>query len=184
LSVELVYETHSTTLDNERGIATGWLQGELSEQGRANARSLGERRRDDGLAAVYTSDLARAEDTAAIAFGGTDMPVVSDPRLRECDYGELNGGPVVTVTAVKRLHIDVPFPGGESYCDVVERTREFLVDLAERHDGQRVLVIAHSANRWSLEYLLHGTPLEDQVDAPFDWQPGWVYTVTPQAIRP
>jgi broad specificity phosphatase PhoE len=177
LSLELVYETHSTTLDNERGFATGWLPGELSERGRDNARELGERRRDDGLVAVYTSDLARAEETAAIAFGGTAMPVRSDARLRECNYGELNGGSVDAVTAVKRSHIDVPFPGGESYQDVVERTRTFLADLLKRHDGERVLVIAHSANRWALEYLLHGTPLEEQVDAPFDWQPGWDYAV-------
>ena len=58
---------------------------------------LGERRRDDGLAVVYTSDLARAEDTAAIAFAGTSIPVHSDSRLRECNYGDLNGGPVEAV---------------------------------------------------------------------------------------
>ena len=177
MSVELVYETHSTTLDNERGIATGWLDGELSERGREEARRLGGRRRDDGLAAVYTSDLARAQDTAAIAFAGTDIPVHSDSRLRECDYGELNGGPAEAVRAVKRDHIDTPFPGGESYRDVVERTRTFLVDLVDRHDGERVLVIAHSANQWALEHLLHGARLEDEVDAVFEWQPGWVYTV-------
>jgi len=53
--LELVYETHSTTLDNEAGIATGWLPGELSETGRRQARELGERRRDDGIAAVCGS---------------------------------------------------------------------------------------------------------------------------------
>ena len=69
--IELVYETHSTTIDNETGIATGWLPGRLSETGRELARALGERRRDDGLAAVFTSDLARAVETAEIAFGGS-----------------------------------------------------------------------------------------------------------------
>ena len=49
-----------------------------------------------------------------------------DPRLRECDYGELNGAPVDDVAAVRRRHIDEPFPGGESYRQVVERTRAFL----------------------------------------------------------
>ncbi len=177
MSLELVYETHSTTLDNERGIATGWLQGELSDAGREQARQLGERRRDDGLAAVYTSDLARAQDTAAIAFAGTRIPIHSDPRLREWNYGELNGGPAEAVGAVKRNYLDVPFPGGESYRDVVGRTRSFLTDLVARHDGERVLVVAHSANRWALENLLHGTAAEDEVDAVFEWQPGWVYIV-------
>jgi hypothetical protein len=35
MAVELVYETHSVSVDNERGITTGWLPGELSEEGSA-----------------------------------------------------------------------------------------------------------------------------------------------------
>jgi broad specificity phosphatase PhoE len=176
VAVELVYETHSTSVDNEEGIATGWLDGRLSELGRRQAEELGERRRD--VAAVYASDLGRAVETAAIAFRGAGIPVHHDPRLRECDYGELNGAPVEAVTAVRRRHVDEPFPGGgESYRQVVERTRDFLADLAARHDGDRVLVIAHSANRWALDHLLDGRPLEELVDAPFDWQPGWIYVV-------
>jgi broad specificity phosphatase PhoE len=55
LTVELVYETHSTTVDNERGVATGWLPGELSDEGKLRARALGGRRRDDGIACVFGS---------------------------------------------------------------------------------------------------------------------------------
>ena len=89
MAVELVYETHSTSVDNENGIATGWLDGRLSELGRRQAEELGARRRD--VAAVYASDLGRAVETAAIAFRGAGIPVHHDARLRECDYGELNG---------------------------------------------------------------------------------------------
>ena len=64
---------------------------------------------------------------------------------------------------------------------MVERTRDFLDDVAARHDGERILVIAHSANRWALEHLVDGAPLEELVDAPFDWQPGWVYVVSANA---
>ena len=177
VAVEVVYETHSTSVDNERGVATGWLDGELSAVGREQALALGERRRDDGISAVYASDLGRAVETAEIAFGGSGAPVRHDARLRECDYGELNGAPVGDVTAVRRRHIDEPFPGGESYRQVVERTRAFLDDVAARHDGERIVVISHSANRWALDHLVNGRPLEDVVDAPFDWQPGWTYLV-------
>jgi 2,3-bisphosphoglycerate-dependent phosphoglycerate mutase len=85
VSVEIVFETHSTSLDNERGNATGWLDGELSETGRRQARELGERRRSDGIAAVFTSDLGRAVETAELAFGGSGIPIHHDSRLRECD---------------------------------------------------------------------------------------------------
>ena len=173
-AVELVYETHSLTVDNEAGIATGWLPGELSEHGREQARRLGERRRDAD--AVYASDLRRAVETAEIAFGGTGIPVHLDARLRECDYGELNGRPAAEIDAARRLrHVDEPFPGGQSYRDVVAATTAFLDDLVARHDGRRVVVVAHSANRWAIQHLLEGTPLEELVAAPFEWQEGWVY---------
>jgi broad specificity phosphatase PhoE len=173
--IELVYETHSRTIDNETGIATGWLPGRLSETGRGFARALGERRRNDGLAVVFTSDLARAVETAEIAFGGTALPVRQDSRLRECNYGELNGRPVSEIDAERLNRIDEPFPGGESYRGVVGRIQSFLGDLSPEFDECRVLLIGHAAPRWALEHLLLGTPLEDLVLAPFEWQEGWTY---------
>ena len=172
--IELVYETHSLTTDNEAGIATGWIPGLLSERGRAAAQALGERRRDDGIEVVFTSDLRRAVETAEIAFAGSGLPVRQDPRLRECNYGELNGRPVAELDAQRLRRVETPFPGGESYHDVVERTRSFLADLA-RDEPSRVLVIAHSANRWAIEHLLEGRAVEELVAAPFAWQEGWVY---------
>ena len=177
MTVELVYETHSITEDNEAGIATGWLPGRLSDRGRRLAVELGDRRRDEDIAAVYTSDLARAVDTAQIAFGASQVPMHLDARLRECDYGTLNGSPVGDLDWVRLAHVEDPFPGGQGYRDVVEATAGFLRDLRRDHEGRRVLVIAHSANRWALDHLLNGAPIEELVDAPFDWQPGWLYVV-------
>lgn len=173
MAVSIVYETHATTLDNERGFATGWLPGELSAEGRRNAAELGGRRRDDGIDVVFTSDLARAVDTCAIAFGDS-VPVIQDRRLRECDYGSLNGAPVAELLPRARF-LEQPFPGGESYTGVVRRTEAFLGDLTP-YDGRRVLLVAHSANRWALQHLLDGAELTALVDAPFDWQPGWEFT--------
>jgi broad specificity phosphatase PhoE len=178
MSVEIVYETHSISVDNERGIATGWLDGELSERGTELAQELGTRRRDDGIAAVFTSDLGRAVETAMIAFGGSGLPIHRDWRLRECNYGELNGMPVSTLESERSGRLDEPFPAGESYRQVVERVHEFLRDLPAELDGKRIVVIGHAATRWALEHLLVGTPLEDLVDAPFRWQEGWNYVLT------
>ena len=176
--IEIVFETHSTTTDNERWVASGWLDGQLSPLGRRQAKELGERREDDELVAVFCSDLARAVETAQIAFGGRGLPIFHDWRLRECNYGELNGAPVAEIDEAGRVgRIDEPFAGGESYRQVVERTRKFLNDLFPELDGSRVLLIAHSANRWALQHLLLGAPLEEVVGAPFDWQEGWEYAL-------
>ena len=177
MSVELVYETHSLTTDNENGVATGWLDGLLSEAGKQLAAQLGERRRDDNLAAVFTSDLRRAVETVEIAFVGSDIPVFQDPRLRECDYGLLNGMPVSRLEEERLQHIEEPWPEGESYRQVVERVANFLDELPQRWEGTTVLVIGHSATQWALECSLNGIPLEDLVAAPFRWQEGWVYRV-------
>jgi len=172
--VEIVFETHSTSADNERGVATGWLPGELSKTGRSQAKELGARRRAEDIAAVFTSDLRRAVETAEIAFGGTGIPVFHDWRLRECNYGELNGMPSARLVAERSRRIDDPYPGGESYRDVVNRMRAFLDDLALMYHGARILLIGHSATGWALDDLLVGTPLEELV-GPFDWQEGWEY---------
>ena len=169
--LELIFETHSLTTHNESGHATGWLPGELSAEGRDQARLLGERRRDAD--AVFSSDLGRALETVAIAFGGTDVPVFYDWRLRECDYGALNGAPHEELEAAK--HLDVPYPGGESYRDVVTRVASFLGDVRRGWDGKRVVVVSHAAPRWALQHLLDGIPLETLLEAPFDWQPGWKF---------
>ena len=175
MSVAIVYETHSTTVDNERGIATGWLPGELSALGRIQARALGERRSRDGLHAVFTSDLSRAVQTARIASFPSALPIFEDPRLRECNYGELTGRPVAEVAACRLECVRIPFPKGESYSDVVNRTRDFLADLAKGWGGKRVLLIAHSASRWALDHLLNGDRLEDLVVGSFAWREGWEY---------
>lgn len=169
-----MYETHSITVDNEIGIATGWLPGELSEQGRALAAELGVRRRKVDV--VYSSDLRRAVQTVEIAFGD-GKEVRLDARLRECDYGIYNGRPVSEVAALRRRYIDEPWPGGRSYRQVVAETAAFLAEVREEWQGATVLVVSHSANRWALQNLLLGTPLEELVDAPFDWRPGWEYEV-------
>ncbi|MCF3122358.1 histidine phosphatase family protein [Streptomyces arenae] len=184
MPIRLVYETHATTTDNEAGIATGWLPGTLSTAGRRQARELGDRRRDDGIAAVFTSDLHRAVDTARIAFAGTTVPLHQDPRLRECNYGHFNGCPQAVLAPLRGRYIDEPFPGGQSYRDVLDATEDFLADLAARWDGSRILLIAHSANRWALDCLLTGARLEDLVRAPAHWQPGWEYILPPTGPSP
>ena len=141
MSVEIVFETHSLTEDNESGIATGWLPGRLSERGRRLATELGERRRGDDLAAVFTSDLARAVETAELALGATGVPIYRDARLRECNYGTMNGMPTSQLEAERLRRIDEPFPGGESWRQAAERVEGFLEELAETHDGERVLVV-------------------------------------------
>jgi 2,3-bisphosphoglycerate-dependent phosphoglycerate mutase len=177
VAIEVVFETHCTTVDNEQGRATGWLPGQLSAQGQEQARQLGRRREDDGITAVFSSDLARAVQTALIAFGQPAIPVLHDWRLRECDYGSRNGMPASELHAGRLDHLDQPYPGGESWRQAVTRVGRFLTDLPLRWDGRRVLVIGHVATRWGLDHFINGVPLENLAREGFAWQEGWEYRI-------
>ena len=174
MAVRLVYETHSTTVDNEAGVCTGWSPGQLSAAGVRNATALGERRRHD-VDLVVSSDLHRAVQTVEVAFADSPVPRLTDPRLREVDFGELTGAPVDVVHAQRRTRIDDPFPGGQSYRQVAEGVRELLGELAHDQDGKRVLLVGHAATRYALDHLLTGRPLSRAAAAPFAWREGWEY---------
>ena len=177
MAVAVVFETHSISEDNEAGFATGWLGGRLSNAGRDQAARLGERRRRDGIDMVFTSDLNRAVETAQIAFGTSDLPVLLDWRLRECNYGRMNGMPRTQLDAERSARLDEPFPDGESWREAVQRVVLFLDELADGRDGQRVLVIGHVATRWALDQRASDLRLQDLLSQPFEWQEGWEYTL-------
>jgi 2,3-bisphosphoglycerate-dependent phosphoglycerate mutase len=179
VAVEVVYETHSLTVDNETGRATGWLDGRLSERGKILAAELGERRRSDKVSAVYTSDLGRAVETAEIAFGATDIPVFREQRLRECDYGEMNGELRAVLDADGPQGLDERHPGGESWRDAIERVKGFLDELTRTRDGERVVVIGHISAWYALESLSKGLPVHEVFHVPMHWQEGWEYRLPP-----
>jgi len=176
MSIEIVFEIHSLSENNERGIATGWLPGRLPARGRGNAAATGRRRRNDGIAAVFTSDLRRAAQTAEIAFGDTDIPILYDWRLRECDFGQRNGTPTAELRLDREDYIDRPYPGGESRRQAVQRVTGLLSDLPTRWGGRRVLLIGHVATQRVLEHVINGVTLEVLTAADFDWrEDGWEY---------
>jgi broad specificity phosphatase PhoE len=171
----ILFETHSTSTDNEAGLASGWFDAALSARGELQARQLGDRHRHDHLAAAFCSDLARAFRTAEIAFSDRSVSIVREARLRECDYGALTRHPASEIDRIRALHVAAPFPGGESYQQVADRVASWLRDVTSAFAGQSVLVVGHRATFYALEHLIRRVPLLEAVAAPWAWQPGWTY---------
>lgn len=118
---------------------------------------------------------ARAE-TAEIAFGDTDIPILYDWRLRECDFGTRNGSPAAEVKKDRLDYCDRPYPGGESHDQAIVRVARFLADLPTRWAGRRVMLIGHLATYRALEHVTTGLTVRELVAANFEWQPeGWEY---------
>lgn len=173
--VGIIFEAHATSVDNEKNLSSGHADPELSDLGVKQARELGERYTHDHFDAIFCSDLKRSFKTAELAFKDRGFPTIKDPRLRECDYGDLTQHPGAEVSAEKRKHISVPFPNGESYEQTSVRMKAFLQDLLKNYEGKKVMIIGHRATQYGLEHWIKGVPLPEAVTTPWQWQPGWEY---------
>jgi broad specificity phosphatase PhoE len=178
--VTITYFVHGTTTDNEQHLATGWLPGQLSAKGIEQSKQLAQQAAGKQFDVVFCSDLQRAIDTAQLAFGGK-YKIIQDDRLRECDYGSLNGKPHTFKDSMDD-YIDQPFPNGESYRDTEERLQSFCGFLHENYDGKHVAIVAHQAPQLALEVILHGKSWQQAINEDWRktgaWQPGWEYIIS------
>jgi alpha-ribazole phosphatase/probable phosphoglycerate mutase len=177
MAVKITYFVHGTTKDNEQGLATGWLGGELSELGLKQARDLGVIVANQQFDVVFCSDLRRAVDSAQLGFGDK-YEIIQDKRLRECNYGDFNGKPEEFKDNMADF-IDRPFSNGESYRDTERRMTDFLDFLKKNYDSKPVAIVAHQAPQLALDVLLKGKSWEQAINEDWRkrkaWQPGWVY---------
>ena len=172
--VTLIFESHSTTEDNEDEIASGWNDVPLSDLGEVQAKELGKRRKKEEFDVIFCSDLQRSYRTAEIAFGNKYI-IKRDSRLRECNYGDWNGDDKADLEKVKLERMQKPFPHGESWQRAVKRVVECLKDIQRDYDGQRVLIIGHRATQYGIENYINKIPVHTIATARWQYQPGWEY---------
>jgi broad specificity phosphatase PhoE len=136
----LLLVRHGETDWNADGRLQGQTDRPLTDFGRRQARQLAEELGSEELEldAIYSSDLARARETADIVGERLALPVALDADLREKDWGTWEG-----LTAVERDRVDF---AGESTEAHQERTLRALRRIAERHPGGRVLVVTHGGS--------------------------------------
>ncbi len=106
--------------------------------------------------------------------------IIPDARLRECNYGDLNGASSDIVEPMQEGEcVEHPFPNGESYEDVKARIADFLVFLKGHYDGKHVALVGHKAPQLSLDVLLKGKSWKEALAEDWrktkSWQPGWDY---------
>ena len=125
MKTNLIYFVHGTTYDNASKKCSGWKQVELNELGKEQAKNLGNVNSHIKFDVIFTSDLIRAIDSANIAFPNVEK--VIDERLRECNYGDLDGEDKHLI--IYEEHIDEQFPNGESLKDVEIRINSFINEI-------------------------------------------------------
>ncbi len=149
MATTILMARHGETDWNRESRFQGHADTTLNDAGRSQARELAERLAGDHIVAVYASPLLRALETAEIVAARLGLEVETVDGLREVDVGSWSG---LTRTEVEQRHpdgfrrwlaLDHGWEDGESYEELGRRVLASLRELAERHPGQRVLVVSH-----------------------------------------
>ena len=122
----------------------------LTEKGRQQSAKVADHFRDGGIGAIYTSDLERAQQTAAFVGTALGLPIRCDRALRERCFGAHEGLPLNSLDSVDSgicgdqvIDASARPEGGESLNEVYQRVGGFLEWLqGQRHTGD-VVVVTH-----------------------------------------
>jgi len=155
---------HGETDWNAAGRLQGHTDRPLSDYGREQARRLAAELAGEQFDAIYSSDLARARETAEIVGASLGLPVTLDPDLREKDWGTWEG-----LTSTERFGVEL---AGESTAQHQERMLAALGRIAETHPNGRVIVVTHggSMRRVQTEVLGFAMPVVENCGR---WACGW-----------
>lgn len=180
MAVRITYFVHGTTVDNENHKSSGWDDAKLSTLGIQQSIDLAKLTQSKQFDAVITSDLSRAVDSAKLTWGNK-YATFTDKRLRECNYGDLNGMDSVVVEPIQEKSIAKPMPNGESYEDVKVRVGDFINELKSKYDGKHIAIVSHKAPQLALDVLTKGISWEEAFANDWrktkSWQPGWEYII-------
>jgi probable phosphoglycerate mutase len=138
----------------------------LNDAGREEAARLASWLAPVPLAAVYSSPLDRARDTAAALAAPHRLPVAVDEAFTELDFGDWTGRSVESLAGdalwdrFNRVRSTTRPPGGELMLEAQARAVNALAALAERHDGAVVAVVSHADVLRAVIAHFSGTPLD------------------------
>jgi len=134
----------------------GLQETDLNDTGRMQAEEAGRKFSGRSIAAIYSSPMARAKQTAEIIHCHQNCPLHFDPSLREASMGELEGsteeeflqGHAARIEEYRSLSLEKKWgyrfaAGWETISEVAERVHPSFSRIAKRHLGEAVIVVTH-----------------------------------------
>ncbi|MCL2346253.1 MAG: histidine phosphatase family protein [Desulfobulbus sp.] len=169
----LCFVRHGETEWNAVRRIQGQTDIDLNASGRRQAVAVGRWLAATDIAALYSSDLRRAWQTAEAIGDALGLPPQAEPALRERRYGVFEG---LTYDELQRDHPagyaafaardpDYDFASGESLKSLYARVTEAVRRIAARHPGRNVVVVVHGGVLDIVNRFVRGKPL----DAPRDF---------------
>jgi broad specificity phosphatase PhoE len=159
---ELLLVRHGETDWNRDRRFQGHADPPLNETGREQAHALAAELTSEGIELVYTSDLARAVETAEIVAARLGADVRSMRDLREIDVGEWQG---LTWQEIEERYPDgarswrargYGWETGETYEELGDRVVAALRRIASDHPEERVLVVGHGGTIRATRAFIEG----------------------------
>lgn len=151
---EIIIIRHGETEWNKTGRFQGHSDVPLSAEGRAQAAALGKNLVVDHVDAIYASDLTRAMETAAPLAQRFGLEVISDPLLRELNFGSWEGRNFNDVNAenpdaMKTFYNDperVNIPDSEPFPEFQRRVARRVREIVAQERGKRIVIVSHGAS--------------------------------------
>jgi probable phosphoglycerate mutase len=140
----------------------------LTERGQQQAEAAAAALAEVPFDLVVTSGLLRTEQTARIILAQREVPLQSDPRLREIETGHMSEWAGVSPEMVMRtvlgalssdLRPESTFFAGETFASLARRVEEAWTSLLARSDWRTLMVMAHGVVNRMILTLLLGAPL-------------------------
>ncbi len=158
---------HGEALSNVKSICSSWpekFKNPLTEHGIGMIRQSAMLLKGKGIQLIFTSDLLRAKMTAEIAAKALKLRPKFDKRLREVNFGTMNGFSMASLDKAfshEKERITRAIPRGETYNDIHVRVYDFLKDVDEQYKGKAILVVSHECPLLILEAAVHDVPLKE-----------------------
>ncbi len=150
--LELYITRHGETEWNVQKRMQGWSDSELTENGRENARALGNRLVDINFSSIYSSPSKRTLDTAKIIRNNKNTPIILEDKLKEIHMGDWEGETHQTLSekypAAYTSFWETPHlyesKSGENFTDLFNRAAEAVNRIITENTSGRVLMVTHS----------------------------------------
>jgi probable phosphoglycerate mutase len=147
----LILVRHGLTEWNREGRIQGHSDSALTTEGIEQARSIGARLREEAIDLMVSSDLGRARHTATLIASDIGHEIGFDERLRERSFGVAEGLSYAEIqrdypemfSRVRETDPHFAVPGGETRAQFSQRVVSAIGNLAEQHNGKKLLVITH-----------------------------------------
>ena len=174
---EIYIVTHTQATHHIDHLVGGWYDSELTEKGKTDAAACGQRLRDLGTEdfSIFSSDLARARQTAEVISTHLGSMIKIDARLREMSFGSAEGRPAREVGGAipshegdNRLDFRNKF-GGETKRELAARLYDVMNEISE---CERAIICTHGFATTFLIACWIGMPLESAGYVNFRVRPG------------